>query len=98
MRIIIFQLLCFFFFNLFNLTAQFNITQSVPIQPISVCTDTVSFSLTVQCQSLSGSPDNLLNLDFGPGAHYVTGSVVVTSASNGVSGMPIVINVTAYVW
>ncbi|MBK9743148.1 MAG: hypothetical protein IPO94_09360 [Saprospiraceae bacterium] len=55
----------------FQVTAQFSISQQVPIQAISACSDTVTFQITVLTQTTLGSTGNELTLDFGPGAHYI---------------------------
>ncbi|HRG40808.1 MAG TPA: hypothetical protein PLC27_05370, partial [Saprospiraceae bacterium] len=54
----------------FHVVGQFNISQQVPIQAISACSDTVTFQITVLTQTTLGSTGNELTLDFGPGAHY----------------------------
>ncbi|MFN8339886.1 MAG: hypothetical protein U0T36_12800 [Saprospiraceae bacterium] len=68
-----------------SVQAQFSVSQVVPIPAISVCADTVTFQVNVLTQSLVGSTGNSLTLDFGPGAHYIPGSITVVSTNNGVS-------------
>ena len=66
-----------------NLNAQtFSVSQVVPIPALSVCNDTATFSVTVLTQNLSGSTNNSLTLDLGPGAHYIVGSATITSTNN----------------
>ena len=69
----------------FQVVGQFNISQQVPIQAISACSDTVTFQITVLTQTTLGSTGNELTLDFGPGAHYIIGSANVISTNNGVT-------------
>lgn len=78
-------------FNIYGQT--FSITQTVPIPPISVCTDTVEFQISVLTQNLNGSNNNTLTLDFGPGAHYISNSAVIINTENASTGIPPIISI-----
>ncbi len=83
-------------FNINNVYGQltFNLTHNLPNQTISVCADTVTFELTILTQASGGSNSNLLTIDLGPGGHYIPGSIMVTSTSNGSTMISPTITVT----